>query len=660
MRNRHPIYPKKKNPYTTRIMEEGTVTIGLLQMEVVNDSAAMLEKARAMVTGAAQAGARIVCLPELYRTRYFPQHPGSDVSSCAESIPGESTGLFSAVAREQGIVIIVPIFEKAPDGRFHNTAVVIDADGSILPPYRKVHIPQDPGFFEKGYFYPGDTYRVYATRHGKIAVLICFDQWFPEAARCVALEGADIIFYPTAIGHPGCAEPSEGNWQDAWELIQRSHAVANSVHVAAVNRVGREGRTRFFGGSFVCDAFGKVLAKAGHSEDTLIVTVDLSMNSAVQDSWGFFRNRRPDTYGRIAEQFPGKNGVSPDLRPGDTPRNRGFLMPAEWEPHDAVWISWPHNTVTFPNLPAVEQVYYELIAHLHSSERVEVFVPTAVVHRKVRARLREMGIATDDVILHTNDYSDVWIRDYGPTFVLNRALKEAAMVRWNFNAWGGKYEDQVRDGKIPQLMNRWMNLPVFEPGIVLEGGSIDVNGKGTVLTTRSCLLNPNRNPGLTADRIEEILMEYLGVEKVIWLNNGIIGDDTDGHIDDIARFVGPSTVVCAYEADVNDANHTALHDNYQILRQSSDQDGRPLTVIKLPMPAPVEAEAERYPASYTNFYIGNNVVIVPVFDDPADEEAIRILEGLFSDRKVVGINARAMVEGYGTLHCASQQQPRIQ
>lgn len=641
-------------------MEKGLVTLGLVQMAVSEDFDAMLQKAKSKVAESAQAGAQIVCLPELYRTRYFPRHPGTDASGCAETIPGESSGVFAKIARELGIVIIVPIFEKAADGRFHNTAIVIDADGSVLGPYRKVHIPQDPGFYEKGYFYPGDGYRVYSTRYGTIAVLICFDQWFPEAARSVALDGADIIFYPTAIGHPGCSEPAEGNWQDAWELIQRSHAIANCVHVAAVNRVGREGTTRFFGGSFVCDAFGKVLGRAGDTEETLLITVDLAMNKAVQDSWGFSRNRRPDTYGRVCQPFAGKNGVSPDLRKGDTPRNRGFLMPAEWEPHEAVWIAWPHNGMTFPDLPAVEQAYFSFITHLHVSEQVEVFVPTAVIHRRIKARLRDLAIDTEQVVLHTNEYSDVWIRDYGPTFVLNRALGETAMVRWNFNAWGNKYESQIRDGKIPGLMNRWMDLRVFEPGIVLEGGSFDVNGKGTVLTTRACLLNPNRNPALGADEIEEYLREYLGVEKVIWLNDGIDGDDTDGHVDDVARFVGPSTVVCAYEPDVNDVNHAPLHDNYEILRQASDQDGKPLTVIRLPMPSPVIVDGERYPASYTNFYIGNTVVIVPVFDDPRDDEALKVLRQLFPGRKVVGINARAMVQGYGTFHCASQQQPRLQ
>lgn len=640
-------------------MEQGTVTIGLLQMTVTKDPVAMLKKAQEKVTEAAKAGAVIVCLPELFASRYFPIHSGTDAAAAAETIPGTTTELFSAIAREQGIVIIVPLYEQAPDGRYHNTAVVIDADGSLMPPYRKVHIPQDPGFYEKGYFYPGDSYRVYTTRHGKIAVLICFDQWFPEAARSVALEGAEIIFYPTAIGHPGCIRPAEGDWQEAWELIQRSHAVANSVHVAAVNRVGKEETTCFFGGSFVCDAFGKILSRAGNGEESLIVTVDLSLNKAVQDSWGFFRNRRPDTYGRVSLPFPGRSYASPALRPGDTPRNRGFHMPAEWEPHEAIWLSWPHNPVTFPDISAVEQAYYEFIYHLHKSERVELFVPTAVTHRKVRARLREMGVNMNQVVLHTNDYSDVWIRDYGPTFVVNRALKEVAMVRWNFNAWGGKYDDQIRDGRIPTIMNRWMNLPVYEPGIVLEGGSIDVNGKGTVLTTRACLLNPNRNPHLTADRIEEYLKEYLCIEKVIWLSDGIAGDDTDGHIDDIARFVGPSTVVCACEADTADANYPALQENYSILCQSTDQDGQPLTIIRLPMPAKVEAEGERYPASYTNFYIGNSVIIVPIFNDPNDAEALRILGDLFPGRDIVGINARAMVEGYGTFHCASQQQPRI-
>ncbi|WP_321507388.1 agmatine deiminase family protein [uncultured Methanoregula sp.] len=640
-------------------MEKGTIVIGLIQMAVGQDMDENRKKAKERVETAIAAGARIICLPELYRSRYFPQHVGSDISAIAETIPGESTDIFSTIARRHGVVIIVPILEKTPDGRIYNSAVVIDTDGNLSAPYHKVHIPQDPGFFEKEYFYPGDMYRVYSTRYGRIAVLICYDQWFPEAARCVALEGAEMIFYPTAIGHPGADTPAEGNWQEAWELMQRSHAIANSVHIAAVNRVGQEGEIRFFGGSFVCDAFGKIIARLTDTEEILISSVDLSMNHVVRDSWGFFRNRRPETYTRINTHFPGENGIFPALREGDTPKNRGFHMPAEWEPHSAVWLSWPNNKDTFPQISLVEQAYYEFIVKIHKSENVELFVPTAIVHRQVRARLREMGVDLSRITLHTNEYADVWIRDYGPTFVVNRALKKLALVRWNFNAWGGKYDKQIHDGKIPFMMNRRLNLPLFEPGIILEGGSIDTNGRGTVLTTRACLLNPNRNPSLSAEEIEDKLKTYLGIEHVIWLNNGIEGDDTDGHVDDIARFVGPSTVVSAYETDISDPNHSVLHDNYEILRQSCDQEGRPLTVIKLPMPKKIEDADGRYPASYTNFYIGNTVVIVPVFNDPADKEAIRILQELFPGREVLGINARAMVEGFGTFHCGTQQQPEV-
>jgi agmatine deiminase len=633
------------------------VTIGLIQMAIGPDTDENLKKAVAKVEDAAQNGAQVICLPELFRSRYFPQQVGTDASVFAETVPGPSTTAFEVIAKTHAVVIIVPVYQKSADGKFYNAAVVIDADGSIHPPYHKVHIPQDPGFFEKEYFYPGEGYRTFQTRYGRIAVLICFDQWFPEAARSVALDGAEIIFYPTAIGHPGPEVPAEGEWQEAWELIQRSHAIANSVHIAAVNRVGKEGKIRFFGGSFVCDAFGKIVSHAGDSEETVIAEIDLAMNRAVQDSWGFFRNRRPDTYARLCTLIPG--GIFPAIREGDTPSNRGFHMPAEWERHEAVWLSWPQSKLTFPHLSEVEKAFIGFIREVHLSEKVELFVPGAVVNRQVRARLKEAKIDLTRITLHTVEYRDVWIRDYGPTFVVNRAMNRLAMVRWEFNAWGNKYPAMVSDGRIPSTMNRRLELPVFEPKIVLEGGSIDVNGRGTVLTTRACLLNPNRNPRLSADEIEKNLREYLGVVNVIWLNDGIVGDDTDGHIDDIARFVSPTTVVCAYEDDISDANYPALHDNYEILRQSADQEGKPLTVVKLPMPGKVEFDGERYPASYTNFYIGNSVVIVPVFNDPRDALALSILQGLFPGRNVVGVNARALVEGYGTFHCATQQQPGI-
>nr|WP_319539894.1 agmatine deiminase family protein [uncultured Methanospirillum sp.] len=640
-------------------MESRPVMLGLIQALASLDPDENLRKMVSKVTEAISAGARIICLPELYRTQYFPQYIGRDPAPFAETIPGESSRVFSDLAKEHGVVIIVPIFEHAKTGEYRNAAVIIDADGSVYAPYYKVHVPQDPSFFEKGYFAEGDEFRVVDTRFGKIAVLICYDQWFPEAARAVALAGAEIIFYPTAIGDIIDASPVEGEWQDSWETIQRSHAIANSVHVAAVNRVGTEDRVRFFGGSFVADAFGSVLSRAGSEEEILLTTIDLAMNRTVSDSWGFIRNRRPETYHSLCTPIrgDGPERVSPAL--GDTPRNRGFHMPAEWEPHEAVWISWPHNTLTFPFIEAVEESYIRFIKAVHLSENVCLHVPEGDESGRITHLLKDAGVDMSRVTLFPVSYSDVWIRDYGPTFLVNRGDLQVAMVRWIFNAWGDKYDELLTDGAVPGFMAEVLRLPVFEPGVVLEGGSIDVNGRGTVLTTRSCLLNPNRNPSLSQDEIEQVLLEYLGAVKVIWLSDGVAGDDTDGHIDDIARFIDPVTVLCAVEEDPADENYAALHENYQILCNETDQDGRPLTVIPLPMPKMITGEEGRYPASYSNFYIGNGVVIVPVFDDPNDERACDIIRQVFPDREVIGINARAMIEGYGTFHCATQQQPRL-
>ncbi|MDD1669067.1 MAG: agmatine deiminase family protein, partial [Methanomicrobiales archaeon] len=241
-------------------------------------------------------------------------------------------------------------------------------------------------------------------------------------------------------------------------------------------------------------------------------------------------------------------------------------------------------------------------------------------------------------------------------FVVNRKERKAGMVGWEFNAWGGKYPGMIRDTRIPSCLESRLGLPLFRPGIVLEGGSIDVNGRGTVLTTEQCLLSPNRNPRLTKADLGSYLGEYLGAPQVIWLEGGIAGDDTDGHVDDVARFVNPSTVVCAVEEDPGDENFRVLRENERILRAARDQDGDPLTVIPLPMPRPFGGDA-RLPASYLNFYIGNRAVLVPVFSDPGDAPALRVLGDLFPGRKAVGIDCRALVEGMGAIHCITQQQP---
>ena len=279
------------------------VTLGLIQTAVAKNMPENIQKTVIFVRKAAAEGAQIICLQELFSATYFPQHEKLDASGFAETIPGDTVNLFSRLAKELGIVIIVPLFEKAKDGSYYNSAVTIDADGSILGVYRKIHIPFDTFYYEKNYFKDGDLgYKVYKTKFACIAVLICYDQWMPEAARIATLMGAEIIFYPTAIGWIKGHTSQDGDWHSAWETVQRGHAIANGVHVAAVNRVGEEDRLKFWGGSFVADAFGKVLKKASHDkEEALVVKVDLALNKRIREGWGFLNNRRPDTYQPICK-----------------------------------------------------------------------------------------------------------------------------------------------------------------------------------------------------------------------------------------------------------------------------------------------------------------------------------------------------------------------
>jgi agmatine deiminase len=605
-----------------------------------------LKRTLELVEEAATRGAQIICLQELYRTRYFPQEEQQEAEKFSETIPGESTAAFVELAKKHKIVIIVPLFEHL-NGKFYNSAVVIDADGKLLDTYHKIHVPQDPMFYEQNYFEMGDLgYKVYHTAYAKIAVLICYDQWFPEAARICTLKGAEILFYPTAIGYIKDHTSADGNWHDAWLTVMRGHAISNGVHIAAVNRVGEEGELQFWGGSFVCNAFGEILTEADDKEEVVVAQVDLSFNQRIRDGWGFLKNRRPDTYKPLTDPVS-----------YNTPLEGGYRMPAEWEKHDAIWLSWPHDPVTFPDcLEKVEATYIKIIKEIHTSENVNLFVKDEVMKQKVTGMLQDANVDLGKICFHMFNYADVWFRDYGPTFIVNDQ-KNLAMVNWIFNTWGDKYDTLLKDKDIPQVINKTLQLPCFKPRIVMEGGSFDVNGKGTLLTTEQCLLNPNRNPDMTRCDIEKYLKNHLGITHFIWLKNGICGDDTDGHIDDLARFVNPTTIVCAYEDDPSDENYAALKRNYELLLEATDQDGNLLDIVKLPMPGQVVGCDCRLPASYTNFYIGNNKVLVPIFNGKNDKPAIEILQKLFPDRKVVGIDCSYLVYGFGTLHCISQQQP---
>jgi len=345
-----------------------------------------------------------------------------------------------------------------------------------------------------------------------------------------------------------------------------------------------------------------------------------------------------------------------------TPARLGFRMPAEWEPHAATWLSWPHKEASWPgSFGAIPGIWVEMVRALVPHERVNILVNDAAPAAAVAELLRAGGVDLSHVDLHEITTDDAWARDHGPIFVTREAdgHRELAAVDWIYNAWGGKYPPWANDDVVPEKIASKLGVRRFVPGIVLEGGSIDVNGRGTLLTTESCLLNPNRNPQLSRAEIEAYLRDYLGVRHILWLGDGILGDDTDGHIDDLTRFVDASTVVTVVESDPDDENYQPLQDNLKRLQSMKDQDGRALHVISLPMPAPVEHEGQRLPASYANFYIGNGAVLVPIFDDPHDEQVLATLRSLFPTRRIVGIPSRQLVWGLGAFHCVTQQQPAI-
>ncbi len=345
---------------------------------------------------------------------------------------------------------------------------------------------------------------------------------------------------------------------------------------------------------------------------------------------------------------------------GSTPAARGFRMPAEWERHRATWLSWPHNPETWPGaMPAIPPIWAQLVAALAPGEEVQVLVAPAVSLAQARDRIAAVCSDLASVHLHPVATNDAWMRDTGPTFVVagSDATREVAAIDWRYNAWGGKYPPWEADDRVARWIAEHRGIECFSPGIVLEGGSIEVNGAGTLITTESCLLNPNRNPELSRGEIETVLREQLGVEHFIWLGDGIVGDDTDGHVDDITRFVAPAKVVTVLEDDAGDANYWPLRDNLRRLEAAVDQDGTALEIVSLPMPDPVYAEGERLPASYANFYIGNEVVVVPTFRCARDEVALETLQGVFPDRRVVGIDAVDLVRGLGAFHCITQQEP---
>ena len=355
--------------------------------------------------------------------------------------------------------------------------------------------------------------------------------------------------------------------------------------------------------------------------------------------------------------------MSDSRPPAATPRELGFRMPAEWDRHEATWLAWPHNPEDWPGkFQAIPWLYAEIVRLIAAHERVHLIVQDEKEERRAQGILRRAGADLEQVSFHQWPTDRIWTRDSGPIFLRNREGR-VAITNWHFNAWA-KYSDWHLDDRIPSRVTELLGLPEWQPSIaehrlVLEGGSIDTNGEGILLTTEECLLSEvqQRNPGVSREQLEQTFHDFLGMDQVIWLGRGAAGDDTHGHIDDISRFVGPTTILTAVEANRADANHEPLAENLERLKSARTLNGKQFTIVELPLPRPVVFRGQRLPASYANFYVANGLVLVPTFHDPNDRVALNILAEVFPDREVIGIHSVDLIWGLGALHCMTQQQP---
>lgn len=339
-----------------------------------------------------------------------------------------------------------------------------------------------------------------------------------------------------------------------------------------------------------------------------------------------------------------------------TPKELGYYFPAEWARHESTWLSYPHNENSWPGkIETIFPNYNLFIKEVSKGEIVNIIVLDSSMKERVDRELREIGVDMNRIQFHEFKTNDAWTRDHGGAVLLNKDGKSRAIVDWEFNAWGSKYPYEL-DNKVPELMAEHLDLKLFKPGVVMEGGGVEFNGEGSLITTKSCLLNENRNPELNQAEIEEKLIDYYGVDNIIWLEEGVEGDDTDGHIDDITRFVNKDTVITMVEESKSDINYNLLKTNLDILKKARLENGKQLNVVEILMPEPVVWDGERLPASYANFYISNEAVIVPVFNSKYDNKAIYTLEEYFKDRKVIGIDSVDIIWGLGSFHCLSQQE----
>ena len=344
-----------------------------------------------------------------------------------------------------------------------------------------------------------------------------------------------------------------------------------------------------------------------------------------------------------------------------TPHSLGYYFPAEFDRHEATWLSWPHKNASWPGkIESIYPPYCQFIRTVSESEPVRINVNDEGMKASAIRHLQEAGADLGQIEFFFHPTNDAWCRDHGPAFLINpQAAIKKVIVDWGYNAWGNKYPPYDLDDVIPSLIGSHYGLPVYHPGIVMEGGSVEFNGQGTLLTSTACLLHPNRNPQLGQAEIEQYLRDFYGVEQILWVDQGIEGDDTDGHIDDTVRFVNADTVLAVVEENKNDPNYSLLQGNLKELRQMRLLNGQQLNIVELPMPDRVEWEGQRLPASYANFYICNGAVVVPTFRCGKDETALHIIRQCFPSRKIVGIDSTDIIWGLGSFHCLSQQEPAV-
>jgi agmatine deiminase len=344
-----------------------------------------------------------------------------------------------------------------------------------------------------------------------------------------------------------------------------------------------------------------------------------------------------------------------------SPRELGYYFPPEFGPHLATWLSWPHKEDSWPGkIHTIFPYYCKFISALSDHENVCINVNDEAMKNFAIDCLTREGVDQSRISWYFHPTNDAWCRDHGPAFLVNPDAEiKKIIIDWNYNAWGNKYPPYDLDDEIPTLIGKRLGIPVYHPGIIMEGGSVDFNGKGTVMTSESCLLNKNRNPGLSKRTVEKYLCDYYGMEQVLWVKDGIVGDDTDGHIDDTVRFVNEDTVITVVEENLEDENYEILQRNLRDLNKMRLLNGKQLNIIEIPMPDEIIYEEQRLPASYANFYVANNLVVVPTYRTRKDEKVLDIIAHCFPDRKIIGIDSTEIIWGLGSFHCLSQQEPVV-